>query len=160
MSVNPSPWTHYDDIVVGGNFSGVGRTITDFDVNTMTGLISGFHQPLHTDLEWVRANTPFTERLLAGPIILAYSLGSLSASLVYSGITMAFLGIERVRAKAPVYAGDTITATATVASKRLTSDPRRGVLELAVAVRSQREPIVMSYEYSLMVRGPEAVAAA
>jgi acyl dehydratase len=150
-----APWTCYDDIVVGSSFAGKGRTITDADVLLFTALTTGFHQPLHTDLEWIRSHTSFPERLLPGPAILAYAIGLLSATLIYSDITVAFAGLDKVRAAKPMVAGDTMTATAMVQEKRLTSNPTRGIVVLAIAVRNQRGEEAMTFLYTLMVRGKE-----
>ncbi len=118
----------------------------------MTAMTTGFHQPLHTDSQWIAKHTEFKGVLLPGPIIIAYAIGLLSATLVYSGVTIAFLGIDKVRSKTPVYGGDTITPTATVKSKRLTSNPARGIVELDIAVSNQRSEEVQSFIYTLMVR--------
>src|SRR5690554_5103981 len=115
------PWRSYEDIAVRSAIEGFGRTISGADLLMFTALAVGFHQPLHTNREWVKVATPFPERLLPGPAILAYSIGLLSATLVYSDVTIAFLGLDELRVHAPVVAGDTITPVAMVASKRLST---------------------------------------
>lgn len=147
-----TPWASYDDVTVGERIQGFGRTVADAEITMVTALTTGFHQPLHTNAEYVRANTQFSGVLLPGPIIVSYAIGLLSATLIYSGITVAFLGLDKVRAKAPVYGGDTITASATVAGKRLTSAGDHGVVELAIEVHKQDGSLVMSFLYTVMVR--------
>lgn len=147
-----TPWKHYDDIETGTRIEGFGRTVTDAEIVMITGMTTGFHQPLHTNAEWVRKNTDFKGLLLPGPIIVSYAIGLLSATLVYSPITVAFLGLDKVRAKTPVYGGDTITAHATVTSKRLTSNGQNGVIEMAIEVLKQDGSLAMSFIYTLMVR--------
>jgi acyl dehydratase len=156
--VRSTPWSSYDDVTVGERLQGFGRTVTDAEITMITAMTTGFHQPLHTNAEYVRANTPFSGVLLPGPIIVAYAIGLLSATLIYSGITVAFLGLDKVRAKAPVYGGDTITASAIVASKRLTSAGDHGVVELAIEVHKQDGALAMSFLYTLMVRTARPVA--
>lgn len=145
-------WKTYDDIEIGSSFRSVGRTISETDVLLFTALTCGFHQPLHTDLEWVRANTTFKERLLPGPAIIAYSIGLLSATLIYRDVTVAFAGMDRIRAKAPVIPGDTIHAVGTVKSAKVTSDGVRAVVTLEISVRNQRDEEVMTYDYALMTK--------
>ncbi|GAA4326043.1 MaoC family dehydratase [Pigmentiphaga soli] len=152
MTDRPLPWRGYDDIVVGQRIQGFGRTVTDAEIVMVTALTTGWHQPLHTNAEWVKANTPFAGIILPGPVIVAYAIGLLSATLVYSGVTLAFLGVDKVAARAPVYGGDTITAVATVKSKRLASDPAKGIVELDIGVAKQDGTAVMSFVYTLLVR--------
>lgn len=147
-----APWKNYNDIIEGQRFEGFGRTITDAEIVMITAMTTGFHQPLHTNAEYVRKNTPFSGVILPGPIIVSYAIGLLSATLIYSGVTIAFLGLDKVTSKAPVYGGDTITASATVNSKRLGSNPSKGILELGIEVTKQDGSVVMTFLYTLMVR--------
>lgn len=146
-----TPWVSFEDIAVGASFEGFGRTVTDAEITMMTAMTTGFHQPLHTDAEYIRNQTNFQGVLLPGPLIVSYAIGLLSATLVYSGITIAFLGLDTVRSTGPVYGGDTITPTATVRSKKLTSNPAKGVVDLEIAVRKQDGSVVQTFVYSLMV---------
>lgn len=148
----PAPWTGFEDIVVGSSFEGFGRTISDAEITMMTAMTTGFHQPIHTNIEYVRSHTAFTGLLLPGPLIISYAIGLLSATLVYSGITIAFVGLDQVRSKVPAYGGDTLTPTATVRAKKLTSNPAKGIVELDIVVRKQDGTEVQSFLYTLMVR--------
>ncbi|MBW7886652.1 MAG: hypothetical protein H3C34_29300 [Caldilineaceae bacterium] len=65
---------------------------------------------------------------------------------------MAFAGIDQVRAKTPVFPGDTITATAVVGALRRTSDGRRAILTLEITVTKQTGETVMTFTYALMIR--------
>ncbi len=147
-----APWTGFDDVVVGSSFEGFGRTVTDAEITMMTAMTTGFHQPIHTDAEYIRANTKFQGVLLPGPLIISYAIGLLSATLVYSGITIAFVGLDAVRSTTPVFGGDTITPTATIKSKKLTSNPAKGIVEMDIAVRKQDGTVVQTFLYTLMVR--------
>ncbi|MBN9425527.1 MAG: hypothetical protein J0H09_03370 [Burkholderiales bacterium] len=148
----PPNWRGFEDAVVGTRFEGFGRTVSDAEITMITALTTGFHQPLHTNAEWVRANTPFSGVILPGPVIIAYAIGLLSATLIYSTVTVAFLGVDKVRAKGPVYGGDTINAAATVVSARPTSNGENGVVELAIEVFKQDGSVVMSFIYTLLLR--------
>ncbi|HEY9279031.1 MAG TPA: MaoC/PaaZ C-terminal domain-containing protein [Eoetvoesiella sp.] len=145
-------WHSYDDIEVGSTFQGFGRTITEAEIVMITAMTTGFHQPLHTNSQWVAENTQFPGVLLPGAVIISYAIGQLSSTLIYSTITIAMVGIDKVRAIKPVCAGDTINARATVVLKRRTSASDRGILELAVEVFNQSGAVVMTFDYVLMVR--------
>jgi len=152
-------WCSYDDVHLGARIEGFGRTVTDAEIMMLSAMTSGIHQPLHTNAEWVRANTAFKGVILPGPLIVAHAIGLLSATLTYSTITVAFLGLDKVRAKGPVHGGDTITPMATVVSKRLTSNGENGIVELSIEVINQAGAVVMTFIYTLMIRAGAAAAA-
>lgn len=152
-------WRSYDDVTVGARIQGFGRTVTDAEIMMLATMTSGIHQPLHTNAEWVRSNTAFKGVILPGPLIVAHAIGLLSATLVYSTITVAFLGLDKVRAKGPVHGGDTITPVATVVSKRLTSNGENGIVELSIEVAKQDGSVVMTFIYTLMIRAGATSAA-
>lgn len=144
------PWRSYDEIPDDFQLVTNGRTITEADL--VLSAISGSFAPLHSDIEWVRKNTNFKDRLLPGPTILGYALNLLSSTLVYRYLVVAFLGLDKVRAQEPVLPGDTITAHVKLASKRLTSKKDKGILVFAIEVRNQRDERVMVMDYSIMIR--------
>lgn len=146
------PWRNYDDVQIGTRIDGFARTVTDAEITMMTAMTTGFHQPLHTDAPWTRANTPFKGVILPGPVIVAYAVGLLSSTLTYAPITVAFLGLDKVRAKGPIYGGDTMKAVATVSSKRLSSNPENGIVVMAIEVVKQDGSVAMTFDYTIMVR--------
>ena len=156
--VQRDAWRTFEDARVGARIEGFGRTISDAEITMVTALTTGFHQPLHTNAHWVRANTGFSNVILPGPVIVAYAIGLLSATLVYSAVTVAFLGLDKVRAKGPVYGGDTINAAATVVSTRPTSNGENGIVEMEIEVSKQDGSLVMTFIYTLLLRRvrPEA----
>src|SRR5207249_4964556 len=64
----------FDQLEIGDTFLSGGRTMTEADIMGFAGL-SGDFNPLHTDEEWVTANTPFTRRIAHGLLVLAISSG-------------------------------------------------------------------------------------
>ena len=146
----------YDDIKVGSSFSSSGRTITETDILLFSALVAGFHNPVHHNVPWIRANTAFKDKLFPGPGVLSYSIGMLSATLTYRTILVAFLGLDKVESLEPVYPGDTIVATSTVTAKRVTSKGDRGIVNFDIKVTNQDDKTVMSYKYKNMVRMKEA----
>lgn len=144
------PWRSYDEIPDDFQLVTNGRTITDADL--VLSAIGGSFAPLHADVEWVRKNTNFKDRILPGPTVLGYALNLLSSTLVYRYLVVAFLGLDKVRAQGPVIPGDTITSHVKLASKRLTSNKEKGILVFDIEVRNQRGEKAMTMEYSLMIR--------
>lgn len=99
-------------IHIGDQFA-VTRTISDELIRSFAEL-SGDHNPIHLDEEFA-SNTRFGRRIAHGMLsgaLISSVLGNKFAqeSIVYLSQTMRFV--------APVFVGDTITVTATVASIR------------------------------------------
>ena len=97
---------------VGANAS-LTKTFTDEDVKTFAE-ISGDHNPIHLDDDFA-ATTPFERRLVHGML----TAGMLSAVL---GMQLPGPGSiylkQELNFRAPVFIGDTITATVTVTKVR------------------------------------------
>lgn len=146
-------WTKLDEFVEGASFQGISRTITETDLVLFSSLSNGHHQPLHSDLEWVRENTVYRERLVPGPQVLAYAIGAISASQVYSSAVLAFLGLNNVRSHAPLYPGETMKVSARVAQVRPSrSKDDRGIVGLAVEAYKGEDETLMTFDYDLMIR--------
>jgi 3-hydroxybutyryl-CoA dehydratase len=60
-----------------------------------------------------------------------------------------------IRARAPVRVGDTIGAEVLVASVRPTATGNRGVVVSEIAVRNQRDEVVMDYTVTRLLAGRE-----
>ena len=82
--VQRDAWRTFEDARVGARIEGFGRTISDAEITMVTALTTGFHQPLHTNAHWVRANTGFSNVILPGPVIVAYAIGHQTRPLLDS----------------------------------------------------------------------------
>jgi 3-hydroxybutyryl-CoA dehydratase len=133
----------------GDVWRSAGRTITEADVMTFAG-VSGDFAPLHTDEQWVKANTPFEGRIAHGLLTLAITSGLRTPGLDDLEF-LAYLEVSR-RMVAPVYPGDTIHATHTVAEVRPSaSRPGTSVVKVEVEVRNQRDQVVQHGADTFMV---------
>lgn len=109
------------------------RTLTDGDVSMFIGATWDVN-PLHTDNSYM-AQTPFQRRIVPG--LLTASL------LTHLGGLWAFLGSEmHFYYTAPVFIGDTITATAEVVE----ADAERGWVKLACACINSAGETVLTAE--------------
>lgn len=142
----------YDDIKVGSVITSSGRTITETDVLMFSALVGGYHNPVHHNVPWIQEHTHFKGKLFPGPGVLSYAIGLLSATLAYRTILIGFLGLDKVEMPLPVYTGDTIIATSTVAAKRVTSKGDRGIVDFDIRVYNQDDKVVMTFKYKNMVR--------
>ncbi len=143
--------SHLEDFTIGERATSPGRTITETDI-VMFAALSGDWSELHTNAEYTK-NSPFGERIAHGLLTLsvAYGLalrtrGSLPIDVI------AFLGIDKVRFKAPVLIGDTVKVESEVIEARPSkSMPHAGILRFKNIVKNQREENVASWETTVMV---------
>lgn len=125
-----------------------GRTVTDVDNIWMT-LLTLNCQQVHFDrayaskTEWKQllVDSTFTLALLTG-----MSVRTVSAKVV------ANLGWDKVKATAPVFAGDTLYAESTVLSKRESkSRPTQGIVTVETRGTNQHGTVVMTFERTMLV---------
>ena len=140
---------YLEDLPVGSVLTSEPRTISAQDIADYCEL-SGDHNPLHTDDEWVRANTPFAQRIAHGLLVLGVSSGTpcpeMDALLI-----IAYLSESR-SFRAPTYPGDAIvTEWRVVESRASSSKPDRGLVRFAVTCTKQDGTIVQDGEDLLLV---------
>lgn len=140
---------HWEDFEPGDTYEHrPGRTVLDVD-NVWFTLLTMNTQQVHFDAayadktEWKRllVDSTFTLSLLTG-----MSVRTVSARVV------ANLGWDKVRATAPVFAGDTLYAESTVLSKRESkSRPGQGIVTVSTRGLNQNGVEVMSFERTMLV---------
>jgi 3-hydroxybutyryl-CoA dehydratase len=140
---------YLEDMPVGTTARSQSRVITGDDIDRFCEL-SGDFNPLHTDDEWVRANTPFEQRIAHGLLILSVSSG-LPCAEMDALLIVAYLSEAR-DFRAPTYPGDEITAVWEVTENRPSrSRPDAGLLRMSTHVTKQDGTIVQDGEDLLLV---------
>lgn len=140
---------YLDDLPVGTTLRSAARTITGDDIDAYCEL-SGDHNPLHKDDAWVRANTPFTQRIAHGLLVLGASSGTpcpeMDALLI-----VAYLSESR-SFKAPTYPGDSIvTEWKVIENRESKSKPEQGLVRFAVTCTKQDGTVVQDGDDLLLV---------
>lgn len=143
------PDHHWEDLLPGDVVVSPGITMTDAHLVTWAGL-TGDNVSLHLDDD-VAAATAFGQRIAHGPMTLALALGYLTHTGYFSNV-IAWLGLDEVRATAPVFVGDTLHAEATVEVARETSRPERGLWTLSYRVLKGDGTEVMTFRSSFLVK--------
>src|SRR3990170_604794 len=115
----------FEQFNLGDTFTSQARTVTEADVVNFAGL-SGDFNPLHTDEEFGKA-TPFGGRIAHGMLVAAMATGMANWTGVFEGTTIALME-QVIQYKGAVKFGDTIHLELTVAEKKETSKPDRGVV--------------------------------
>ena len=143
--------SYLEDFKVGEKAVSPGRTVTEADVVIFAG-ISGDWNELHTNAEYMK-NSLFGQRIAHGMLTLCIASGlSLRARQRRPVEVLAFLGMDNVRFKAPVFIGDTIRVELEVLEARPSkSRPETGILKFKNTVRNQRDEAVATWETVSMV---------
>lgn len=148
--INTAKGLHFEDFVVGDVYVTGRRTITATDIVNFAAL-SGDFGDVHSNHEYCRA-TPFGEPIAHAPLVFAAMAGLHYASGINQGTLIAMLQIDRWRMHHPVKHGDTLRSVSTVAAKRETSDPARGIVTFHREFKNQHDVVVQSMEATVMYR--------
>lgn len=139
----------FEDFTVGEQFVTQRRTVTEAEVMTFAGL-SGDYHPLHTDAVGAQS-TIFGARVAHGLLGLSMFTG-LSARLgVFDEAVIALLNVNW-NFRGPIFMGDTIHARISVAEKRETSKPDRGVLVRQIELLNQDDKLVQEGTMTSMIK--------
>lgn len=139
----------WEDLVTGDVIETAGMTITDAHLVQWAGL-TGDLVSLHLD-ESYAATTPFGQRIAHGPLTMSLGLGLMTQTGYFSNV-LAWLGLDEVRAVAPVFIGDTIRVNATVAMVRETKKPEQGIWKINYSVLKQDNSTVMTFSSSFIIK--------
>jgi acyl dehydratase len=141
------PSRRFDDFAAGQVYRTYRRTVTEADLTTFTQF-AGLRLPIFIDVEHAR-RSPHGGRIAPGFLTASISAGMLESVLGEN--TLAGLGMDELRFKAPVRPGDTLGALVSVEKTQETSDPSRGVLTVRVKLLNQREEVVLEYCATVLI---------
>ena len=128
--------TQLETLAVGTTVT-FSKTVGEYDVYAFAG-VSGDFSPNHVDEEYM-SRTRYGHRIAHGVLAVAY-MSTCSTRLIdlLEDQPMVSLGYDRIRFVAPIFIGDTVTVTYTVAER----DDARGRVGSDVTVRNQRDEVV------------------
>lgn len=132
-------------ITVGSSAS-FSKAVTQEDINSFAD-VTGDHNPLHSDAAYAartRFKTPIAHGMLGAGVISA----ALGTQIAPNSVVI-YLG-QNLQFRAPVAAGDTITATVTVNEV----DPDRNIVKLDTNVLNQEGVEVIRGDATIMVEAP------
>ncbi|WP_206809165.1 MaoC/PaaZ C-terminal domain-containing protein [Paradesulfitobacterium ferrireducens] len=140
----------FDQFSVGDEFHTASRTVTEADVVNFAG-ISGDYNPLHTNEEWAKENTPFETRIAHGVLIQSIATGLANQLGIFEGTTIAVMEMTS-RFVGVVRFGDTIHVVLRVADKKESKKPDRGVANVYIEVLNQRDEPVLQGNWIVMLK--------
>lgn len=142
---------YYENLHLGAVFRSRRRVIGAEDIAAFADL-TGDHNPLHVSAEFA-ATGPFGRVIAHGLYGLALIIGMFEEAEIFHGTAVAFLGISSWTFSKPVFAGDEVTATMTIAGKRVSrSDATRGIVTRRLELSNQDREVVQHGEATLLVR--------
>lgn len=143
------PGKTWDELTVGQEFWTGGRTVSEVDVLSFSGVTGDFN-PLHTDEEFSKEKSPFGTRIPHGPLIHDLYLGLLDKLGLVRGSALAFLEIHW-KFLAPVFVGDTIHARVVIKAKGELRKTDRGTVTYGATLFNQRGETVQEGEHVLVI---------
>src|SRR5947209_4995308 len=117
----------------------------------MFAKLTGDLSKLHLDDEYAK-RTIFGARISHGLLTLGIGLGLWYSLDVNNDSILAFVGINKLRFKGPVYVGDRIRLISEVVSKRESkSRPEAGIVSFGDQILNQNGGVVLDYERVEMI---------
>jgi acyl dehydratase len=136
----------------GDRFATGRRTITEHDILQFVTLV-GLTEPLFLDLEYIRKESIFGERIAPGSLTFGMAEGLTVQSGIIHGTGLAFAGLDRMRLFAPVKVGDTIQVEIEVLDSKAVPQRGGGIVRYRHWVKNQRGETVMEYDVARLIRG-------
>lgn len=134
----------YEELQIGDRREFTGVTITETHVVNFAG-VTGDNFGLHMDAEYAKA-TPFGQRIAHGLLVLSCGAGLVP---LLPGRVQAFIGLDEVRFRAPVFFGDTIHPVMEVLEKK--DKAPGGVVTIDEQILNQRDEVVISAKIRIWV---------
>ena len=140
----------FHQLEIGMEFVGAGRTLTEADLSTACTLSGDWH-PIHSDETYARSRG-LKGRLFHGAFGLFIAVGMATTLPHFADEIVGATGIREWDYRRPLFVGDTVHVKATIASKRLTSDGRRAIIERSLALINQDGAVVQNGITGAMIR--------
>jgi len=140
---------YWEDYNVGDKFETPGRTVTEAAISIMVGL-GGYLAPFFLDEEAAK-KTVFGGRVAPGRLTIFFMGGLEEQSEMWGETVIALMGIDKIRIKAPLRAGDTIRVEMEVTEKRETKRADRGIIIHRSVCKNQRGEEIAETEAAHLV---------
>jgi len=136
----------------GDRFMTGRRTVTEHDILQLVSLV-GLNEPLFVDLEYIRHESLFRERIAPGSLTFGMAEGLTVQTGILHKTGMAFVGLNQMRLLGPVKVNDTIQVEIEVLETKPVPSRGGGIVHYRQWVRNQRGDTVMEYDASRLIRG-------
>ena len=136
----------------GDRFKTDRRTVTEQDIMQFVVLV-GLNEPLFLDLDYIRKESLFGERIAPGSLTFGMAEGlTVQTGIIYK-TGMAFVGLTQMRLLGPVKVNDTLQVEIEVLETKPVPSRGGGIVRYRQWVRNQHGETVMEYDVSRLIRG-------
>ncbi|MFK4508462.1 MaoC family dehydratase [Bradyrhizobium daqingense] len=139
----------YEDIALGAEFETAVHTVTEADIAVFAD-VTRDHHPLHIDSGYARSRG-FPAVIGHGLFGLSLMEGLKSELKLYEETSVASLGWDEVRFKAPIVAGDALRVRFRFVEKRPTKNPGRGIVVETLDLLNQRDEVVTAARHISLI---------
>ena len=130
----------FSELVVGSEFVGTGRTLTESDLS-IACMVSGDWHPIHSDETYAKQRG-LPGRLFQGSFGILIATGMATTLPHFSDEIVGATGIREWAYRAPIFVGDTVHVRSVILNKRITSDGKRAVIERTLSLVNQKDVVV------------------
>ena len=130
---------YFEEFFVGQKVTTVGRTVTEYDINTFAGL-SGDYNQIHTDAEFSR-KTPIGQRIAHGILGLSIASGLAMRTGILEGTVIVFREIAEWKFVKPVFINDTIHVDLEVKETKALPRIGGGSVTITLEVKNQNNEV-------------------
>jgi acyl dehydratase len=144
----------FEEFHPGTRYSTGRRTITEHDVMQFVCLV-GLVEPLFMDIEFIRKESLYGERIAPGSLTFAMAEGLTVQTGIIHGTGMAFVGVDKMRLFGPAKVGDTIRVDIEVLDTKPVPARGGGIVRYRQQVHNQRNEMIMEYDVARLIRCAE-----
>jgi acyl dehydratase len=130
---------YFEEFFVGQKVTTVGRTVTEYDINTFAGL-SGDYNQIHTDAEFSR-KTPIGQRIAHGILGLSIASGLAMRTGILEGTVIVFREIAEWKFVKPIFINDTIHVDLEVKETKALPRIGGGSVTITLEVKNQNDEV-------------------
>ncbi len=142
----------FEEFHSGDRFKTDRRTVTEQDILQFVALV-GLNEPLFLDLDYIRKESLFGERIAPGSLTFGMAEGlTVQTGIIYK-TGMAFVGLTQMRLLGPVKVNDTLQVEIEVLETKPVPSRGGGIVHYRQWVRNQHGETVMEYDVSRLIRG-------
>ena len=141
---------YFEEFSLGDRFVTEKRTITETDIVNFVNM-TGLHTPMFANMEYVRQETIFKERIAPGALVLSIAVAQWARMGLVHGTSLAMLGLQ-AKFTSPVKPGDTIGSEIDVISKHESTKTDRGSVDFRYAVKNQEGVVVAELTEAVLLK--------